>query len=83
LRTRNVPVLIVSGAEPGTAPTDVAAWLTRPMEVPALLSTLNDAITEGWSRPSVPTPNQVQDHPEDVDWHVLDLPEDVVAGAGL
>jgi CheY-like chemotaxis protein/two-component sensor histidine kinase len=52
-RTRDVPVVIVSGTEPGSAPTDVAAWLTKPLDVAALLSALNDAITNGRSRPCV------------------------------
>ncbi|PVG84010.1 two-component system response regulator CreB, partial [Nocardioides gansuensis] len=52
-RTRNVPVLIVSGTEPGSAPLPVAAWLTKPLDVSRLLAALEDAIAAGGPRPCV------------------------------
>jgi CheY-like chemotaxis protein/two-component sensor histidine kinase len=51
--TRHVPVLIVSGTEPGRAPVDIAAWLTKPLDVGQLLTTVSDAIAEGAARPCV------------------------------
>ncbi|TNM37365.1 response regulator [Nocardioides albidus] len=52
-RTRDVPVLIVSGSEPGPAPTPVAAWLSKPLDVTALLASLQDVIGAGAARPCV------------------------------
>ena len=52
-RTRDVPVLIVSGTQPGPAPVGVAAWLTKPLDVAGLLAALEDAIEDGGPRPCV------------------------------
>lgn len=52
-RTRDVPVLIVSGTEPSRAPVDVAAWLNKPLDVAQLLTALGDAIEDGADRPCV------------------------------
>jgi len=52
-RTRHVPVLIVSGTQPGPAPVGVAAWLTKPLDVGGLLAALEDVIADGGSRPCV------------------------------
>lgn len=52
-RTRDVPVVIVSGAQPGPAPLDVEAWLTKPLDVTGLLGALGDAIGQGGTRPCV------------------------------
>ena len=58
-RTRDVAVLIIAGADPGPVPADVAAMLTKPLDVGALLGTLNDigevndAIEGGAGRPCV------------------------------
>jgi PAS domain S-box-containing protein len=51
--TRHVPVLIVSGTEPGRAPVDVDAWLTKPLDLSRLLSALDEAIADGAARPHV------------------------------
>jgi CheY-like chemotaxis protein len=52
--TRDVPVLIVSGTEPGgPTPPDVAAWLTKPLDLAGLLRALDDAITDAETRPCV------------------------------
>jgi CheY-like chemotaxis protein len=52
-RTHDVPVLIVSGSQPGPAPVGVAAWLTKPLDVAVLLAALEDAIVAGGPRPCV------------------------------
>jgi PAS domain S-box-containing protein len=52
-RTRDVPVLIVSGKARGRAPIDVQAWLTKPLDVSALLSNLDQAVAGEASRPRV------------------------------
>jgi PAS domain S-box-containing protein len=52
-RTRDVPVLIVSGKERGRAPIDVDAWLTKPLDVSALLMNLDQAVAGEASRPRV------------------------------
>jgi PAS domain S-box-containing protein len=52
-RTRDVPMVILSGTEPTPTPTDVTAWLTKPLDVDGLLSTLNDAVNTGGARPCV------------------------------
>jgi CheY-like chemotaxis protein len=52
-RTRDVPVVIVSGTDPGPAPVDVEAWLTKPLDVAGLLAALDDAIEGGGPRPCV------------------------------
>ncbi|MDQ4054282.1 MAG: response regulator [Actinomycetota bacterium] len=52
-RTHHVPVLIVSGSQPGPAPVDVAAWLTKPLDVAGLLAALEGAIAAGDPRPCV------------------------------
>ncbi|PVG80723.1 hypothetical protein DDE18_21480, partial [Nocardioides gansuensis] len=49
-RTRNVPVLIVSGLQPGVAPVDVDAWLTKPLDVTRLLTVLADTVGDGDAR---------------------------------
>jgi PAS domain S-box-containing protein len=46
-RTHDVPVLIVSGSQPGPAPVPVAAWLTKPLDVAGLLAALEGAIAAG------------------------------------
>ena len=51
--TRDIPVLIVSGAAAGSAPVEVAAWLTRPLDVAGLLTALRKAIAGGSPRPCV------------------------------
>ncbi|MFC7596468.1 ATP-binding protein [Terrabacter sp. GCM10028922] len=52
-RTRDVPVVIISGTEPGPPPEGVAAWLTKPLDVAWLLAELNVAIADGGGRPCV------------------------------
>jgi len=52
-RTHDVPVLIVSGSQPGPAPAGVAAWLTKPLDVAGLLAALEGAIAAGDPRPCV------------------------------
>jgi PAS domain S-box-containing protein len=52
-RTRDVPVVIVSGTEPDPAPVDVEAWLTKPLDVTGLLDALGAAIAGGGARPCV------------------------------
>lgn len=51
--TRDVPVLIVSGTQPGDTPADVAGWVTKPLDVSDLLTALNAAIGERAPRPCV------------------------------
>jgi PAS domain S-box-containing protein len=52
-RTRDVPVVIVSGTAPGPAPVDVQVWLTKSLDVVGLLAALGDAIGESGPRPCV------------------------------
>ena len=52
-RTRDVPVIVISGTEPGQVPTDVVAWLTKPLDVAWLLAELNVAVADGATRPRV------------------------------
>ena len=52
-RTRDVPVVIISGTEPGPTPEGVEAWLTKPLDVAWLLAELNVAIGDGDGRPCV------------------------------
>ncbi|RNM17349.1 response regulator [Nocardioides pocheonensis] len=51
--TRHVPVLIVSGTDPGRAPVDVEAWLTKPLDLSGLLSAVGAAVADGAARPRV------------------------------
>jgi len=51
--TRHVPVLIVSGTEPGSVPADVEAWLTKPLDLSRLVSTVTQAIAAGAARSHV------------------------------
>jgi len=55
--TRHVPVLIVSGSDPGSdpgrAPVDVEAWLTKPLDLSRLVSTVTDAVAAGATRSHV------------------------------
>jgi CheY-like chemotaxis protein len=52
-RTRDVPVVILSGTDPTPTPADVTAWLTKPLDLTGLLSTLNNAVNTGETRPCV------------------------------
>jgi len=52
-RTRDVPVVILGGSEPATPPVDVTAWLTKPLDVTALLSTLDRAVRDPSGRPRI------------------------------
>jgi CheY-like chemotaxis protein len=52
-RTRDVPVVIISGTEPGPTPAGVEAWLTKPLDIAWLLAELNLAIADGVSKPCV------------------------------
>ncbi len=52
--TRDVPVLIVSGTEPGgVPPPDVAAWLTKPLDFAGLLTAVDDAVVDAEAQPCV------------------------------
>jgi CheY-like chemotaxis protein/anti-sigma regulatory factor (Ser/Thr protein kinase) len=50
-RTRDVPVIVISGTEPGRVPTDVVAWLTKPLDIAWLLAELNVAVADGGAGP--------------------------------
>ncbi|MBC9822610.1 ATP-binding protein [Terrabacter sp. MAHUQ-38] len=52
-RTRDVPVVIISGTEPGPTPEGVEAWLTKPLDVAWLLAELNVAIGDAGGKPCV------------------------------
>lgn len=56
-RTGHVPVLIVSGSPPSTPPStsplDVAAWLSKPLDLTTLLTALREAISGDRSQPCV------------------------------
>jgi len=52
-RTRDVPVLVVSGARPSLPTAGVAAWLTKPLDVAGLLAALEGVIVAGAPRPCV------------------------------
>jgi PAS domain S-box-containing protein len=45
-RTRDVPIVVLAGSEKDNPPVDVSAWLSGPLEVTALLATL-DRIVQG------------------------------------
>ena len=45
-RTREVPILVLNGTGPGGgSPVDVAAWLAEPLDVEALLATLDQVVS--------------------------------------
>jgi PAS domain S-box-containing protein len=52
-RTHDIPVVIVSGAEPDPAAPEVAAWLTKPLDVAVLMSALGGSVADGGARPCV------------------------------
>lgn len=56
-RTSHLPVLIVSGSPPSTPPStsplDVAAWLSKPLDLTTLLTALREAVSGDRSQPCV------------------------------
>lgn len=56
-RTGDIPVLVVSGSppstSPGTSPLDVAAWLSKPLDLTSLLTALREAIAGDGPQPCV------------------------------
>jgi PAS domain S-box-containing protein len=52
-RTRNVPMVILGGNDKEAPPFDVTAWLTRPLDVTTLLSTLDRAVRGLDGRPQI------------------------------